>query len=468
MKMNHSDAKGKIEELNGVLYYIEEGEPVHAGVIRLNGKIYYAGTGGELVRNHHKTVHRDMSHGILKRGVYEFDEDGVLIPGTYQKPKNKKRVFFRKLRLTKKKRVYLIGTVAAMLLFAVGVSAIKLRDHAPSRQIQIDSVVTAESNQSVPLIELPPEGELVWLCSPAMQAVYEGKISLEDAVKTSGSPYRPYVFRYRLPEGNKAELKLSGQVYELPRNRTELEINNLETDRTYHYSVTVTNANLEETYSGTFRTADTNRFITFTGVRNTRDIGGYETIYGKRVREGVLIRGGEIDGLVEPTYFLENPEEVEAFGFRTDLDLRFADLFSGNYISRLGKGVRHSFYTSPSYGGIFAKGNYSTIKRIFTDLADANNYPMYLHCTYGADRTGTIVFLLQGVLGVSAEDMDFEYGLTGFFVNGYEYADNLDSVHTGLAGYPGETINEQIEYYLTEIVGVPQEDLDSIRKIFLE
>lgn len=469
MKTNRAEAKGKIEKLNGVLYYMEEGEPVHAGVIRLNGNIYYAGSGGELICGHHKTVHRDMAHGILKRGVYEFDEDGVLVPGSYRKPKKKKRNgLLRALKLTKKKRLYLIGAAAALLLFVIGIAADLLRAPVSQKPVQTDPAATAESAQGASLIELPPDGELVWLCSPAMQAVYEGKAGLESAISPGDSPYRPYVFRYQLQDGARAELTLAGQEYQLSPYQTELEIDNLETDRTYRYSVAATEGDRSETYTGSFRTADSNRFISFTGIRNVRDIGGYETVDGKQVREGVLIRGQELDGLVERSYFMENPEEAEPFEFRFDMDLRQELLFDGNYVSRLGENVRHKFYTAPSYGSIFAVFNYPTIKQIFSDLADAKNYPMYLHCTYGADRTGTIVFLLQGVLGVFAEDMDFEYCLTGFVRNDCMNPENLAPIYNGLASYPGETVNEQIEYYLTEIVGVPQADLDSIRSIFLE
>ncbi|MBO6055211.1 MAG: tyrosine-protein phosphatase, partial [Oscillospiraceae bacterium] len=106
------------------------------------------------------------------------------------------------------------------------------------------------------------------------------------------------------------------------------------------------------------------------------------------------------------------------------------------------------------------------LKEIFHDLANRENYPMYMHCTYGADRTGTIVFLLQGILGVNEEDMIKQYALTGFSRKSAT-TDGVNPFFGGLEGVAGDTINDKIESYLVETVGVPRADIESIRGILL-
>jgi protein tyrosine/serine phosphatase len=113
------------------------------------------------------------------------------------------------------------------------------------------------------------------------------------------------------------------------------------------------------------------------------------------------------------------------------------------------------------YSGIFTEEGMAKVKAVFTDLANPNNYPMYLHCTYGCDRTGTICYLLEALLGVSRGDCLRDYGLSNLPLH------LIREVESGLANY-GETLTlkQQTELYLISC-GVSMDEISSIREIFL-
>lgn len=245
-------------------------------------------------------------------------------------------------------------------------------------------------------------------------------------------------------------------------------INHLKTGTEYYYRLSVYfSGNKKIDYCGTFKTAETPRILSIDGIYNVRDIGGWKTEDGKVIKQGLLYRGTELDGAVEPAYKLSKKgfeDMVSVLGIRTDMDLRAStDSVPGTYI--LGANVEHIYYGALMYGAIETEEGKTAVKAVFSDLAKQEKYPVYLHCTYGMDRTGTVCYLLEAILGLSEENLIREYELSGLF-SGETNRENLNSIKAVLDGYEGKTINEKAESYLLS-AGVTAEEIASIRNIFL-
>ncbi len=258
----------------------------------------------------------------------------------------------------------------------------------------------------------------------------------------------------------------SPQVYTPTEYKNTVDVYHLKTAARYYYRVDITFSDGNTaSVGGNFRTADTPRVLTVDGVYNLRDIGGWQTASEKRVKQGLLYRGCEIDGAVEAKYTI-TPDGVNTMlsvlGIKTDMDLRLStDNVYGT--DALGAGVAHKYYESPMYSSVF--DNPEKIRAIFADLAIESNYPVYLHCTYGQDRTGTVCYLLEALLGVDEDSMMKDYQLSGLH-HGSVSMDEMSEFIGRLKGLAGDTMQQKVEGYLLSI-GVTAEEIAAIRRIFL-
>lgn len=259
-------------------------------------------------------------------------------------------------------------------------------------------------------------------------------------------------------------------VYSVESDETSVDVYNLKTGKKYFYRFELTFTNGSKTgVNGSFDTAPTPRMLNVDGVGNIRDIGGWTTVDGKKIRQGMLFRGTELDGLVEPKYTATADginTLLTVLGVRTEMDLRH-ESDNPNKINVLGAGVKHNYYGIPMYSEVFTDNGKAIIRGVFSDLADKNNYPVYMHCTHGMDRTGTVCYLLEAILGMNEDDLMREYQLSVFYHGTLWSINEMNEFIGRLKAYEGTTIQQKAENFLIS-TGVTANEIASIREIFLE
>lgn len=220
---------------------------------------------------------------------------------------------------------------------------------------------------------------------------------------------------------------------------------------------------------GTFSIADDAlRTIHIDGMGNIRDIGG-RRIPGGRIRQNLVFRGSEADMGKQVTK--EGMEEILRLGIRTEIDLRSEAGEKANYRSPMEPfGIKRYYIPILAYDCAFnpeQKKLYKTIFRLFTDK---KSYPIYLHCVAGADRTGTIAFILAAFLGVDFDRLVDDYEISSLLSWGIRTRHNDDFINfvNGLKNFKGNTLQEQAADYLKTFIGLTDKQLDTIRSILIE
>lgn len=166
--------------------------------------------------------------------------------------------------------------------------------------------------------------------------------------------------------------------------------------------------------AGTLKPLDALRWIrTSAGATawNVRDLGGWPCD-GGTVKYGLLIRGGKLAAA-------DRDVLVGDLGIQHDLDLRGregggSDDEPDMTGSPLGSDVWYTRTQQYAWYALTPVAAWQAYLRCVID-AVTHREPVYFHCTAGADRTGTLACVLEGLLGMSQSDIDKDYELTTFY-----------------------------------------------------
>ena len=215
------------------------------------------------------------------------------------------------------------------------------------------------------------------------------------------------------------------------------------------------------------------RFLKISGVHNVRDIGGWTTPDGKRVRYGLIIRGGELDGIHSTHIKAKGIEQLKSEGIKTEVDLRnSSEVAKADYPIK--SFAEYNRYEIVSYMGVREdKELYKeAISKIITSVLE--DKPVYVHCWGGADRTGTVIALIEGALGVSKEHVIEDYELTSYSsVGERRYGKGKDGKKFEELilyienDFDGDTFGEKCTNLLTDL-GIDAKDIEAFRAKMLE
>ena len=265
---------------------------------------------------------------------------------------------------------------------------------------------------------------------------------------------------------------------------------NLLPNKTYYYKVThvLADGSLVEAKSGNFTTSnETVRMLYIDGTQNVRDLGGWTGLDGKKVKYGKIIRGASFGDSSYHGLMLTGKGRLALAELKIQAELNLGAVDSETSIAP-NVAYKKVYYTN--YAIAITNETYRTMFKTLLEYivscldgtltvnglsTVARN--IYMHCQGGCDRTGTLSFLLLGLLGVSESDLAKEYELSSFSdvgfgrlrtttqaVDTYDYVGMVEALKT----YSGDTITDKFVSFATTGCGVSIDTITSFRNLMLE
>jgi len=215
--------------------------------------------------------------------------------------------------------------------------------------------------------------------------------------------------------------------------------------------------------AGTLKPLDPLRWIQ-TRTWNVRDLGGW-ACDGGTVKYGKLFRGGYVTSA-------DRAVLVEQLGIQHELDLRGANE-GGLTVSPLGDDVRYTCAAAYAWYSLTPADAWKANLRCVFD-AVTHNEPVYFHCAAGADRTGTLACVLEGLLGMSQSDIDKDYELTTFYSGSDTDANarrrneaEWSGLISALNGKSGSTFRDKCVTFAAEL-GFTADEINAFRAAMID
>lgn len=324
---------------------------------------------------------------------------------------------------------------------------------------------------------------------------------------------QPYAFQWGCTKGEKGDFvvviseredfSLPSPALVLPSKKSaeaphEALIANFLIGRTYYWKVECKTSDGRTVVSpiGRFKTDPrAPRLLLLPDVGNVRDLGGRLGLNGKRIRQGLVFRSAGLNAnspdfdwdrkkwkkatiaefsIGAPKLTSESVSYVNrVMNWRTDLDLRSDGEVGPMNASPAGPAVKWVHNASAAYGEIYGTNKTcvgvgpDAMARNFRVFCDRANYPIDIHCIAGADRTGSLSYVLNGLLGVDKDELEKDWEITA---NSYfSYGKMFDSLVKGFDAFGAhdDPPSKKIEAYLLKI-GIKPEEIDAFRTIMLE
>ena len=250
---------------------------------------------------------------------------------------------------------------------------------------------------------------------------------------------------------------------------------NAEVGTKYYYRAAVSEEALATATVKEYQVADTApRNIKVDGMINFRDTGGWKSnlVANGVVKQGLYYRCAQFNSIKTA-----GKAELKRLGIKLDIDMRDRPPSSSPASSsdwkieimdaRVASGTEGSRWEGT--GGIAA-----TYKKIFEAIANADQKPIALHCTHGADRTGITSFFLLGLLGVNEDDIGRDYVLTRFAgeravlpLDDSTGTSEIAKWFTKTNALEGATFADKMYKHLKDDFGIAADTLETIREKFV-
>ena len=204
---------------------------------------------------------------------------------------------------------------------------------------------------------------------------------------------------------------------------------------------------------------------------NVRDLGGW-ACDGGTVKYGLLIRGGKLSSA-------DRAVLVGEMGIQHDLDLRGREGGgSGDEPemteSPLGNDVWYTRTQQYAWYSLTPVATWQTYLRCVID-AVTHREPVYFHCTAGADRTGTLACVLEGLLGLSQSDIDKDYELTTFYSGSGSDAiarrrneTDWKGLINAINAVSGDTFRDKCVHFAVGTCGMTMADINAFRAAMID